>query len=68
LKIQVKLSREKKTKTIDINSSYTIEDLLKKLQIKPDTVLVLNNKKPIPITEDIKKDFNLTLIQVSSGG
>ena len=46
----------------------TVLDLLNKLNIKPDTVVVISNKTPIPIDNDLKDKQEITIIQVFSGG
>ena len=56
------------TEKVELQQNATIVDLLLKLEIKPDTVVVLREKTPIPIDETINKEENLTLIQVASGG
>ena len=68
MEITVKLSRSKRTKTIDLKKGSTAEEVLEKLKIKPDTVVVMINDKPIPIDHQIKNVEELTILQVSSGG
>jgi sulfur carrier protein ThiS len=68
VKISVKLSREKETKEIDLKDGSTVMDLLKKLNLKPDTLIVLNNDLPIPVDDVLKDKQNLSIILVSSGG
>ena len=68
MKISVKISREKDVKEIDLKDGSTVMDLLKKLNLKPDTLIVLNNDLPIPIDELLKDKQNLSIIMVSSGG
>ena len=36
--------------------------------MKPDTLIVMQNNKPIPIDQELQDGENLTIIQVSSGG
>lgn len=66
--ISVKLSRSDKIKKIQIENNSTILDLLIKLDIKPDTVIVMRDNSPIPIDEKLENDEDLSIIQVSSGG
>jgi len=66
--IQVNLSRTNKTKKINLKKGSTIIDLLKKIDIKPDTVIIMKDNKPIPIDEELNTNQELTIIQVSSGG
>jgi sulfur carrier protein ThiS len=66
--ISVKLSRPDKIKKIQIENNSTILDLLIKLDLKPDTVIVMRDNSPIPIDEKLENDEDLSIIQVSSGG
>jgi sulfur carrier protein ThiS len=68
MNIKVKISRTNETKKISIEKGLTIEDVLKKINLKPDTVIVINKSTPIPIDEEVKDGEELTIIQVSSGG
>jgi sulfur carrier protein ThiS len=68
VKISVKISREKEKKEIDLKEGSAVIDLLKKLNLKPDTLIVLNNNIPIPIDEVLEDKQNLSIILVSSGG
>ena len=68
MKIKVKISRTNETKEISIETGSTVEDVLKKINLKPDTVIIINKSKPIPIDDEIKDGEELTVLQVSSGG
>jgi sulfur carrier protein ThiS len=68
LKIKVKISRTNETKEVNLKNGTSVLSLLKKLNIKPDTIIVLNNNKPIPIDDELKNGEELTILQVSSGG
>ena len=68
MNIQVNLSRSNKTKKINLKKGSKIYDLLKKIDIKPDTAIIMKDNKPIPIDEELNKDQKITIIQVSSGG
>ena len=68
MKIKVKISRTNDEKEIQMKKRSTVLDLLNKLIIKPDTVVVLNNKIPIPIDSELKDKQEITIIQVFSGG
>lgn len=46
----------------------TVLDLLNKLIIKPDNVVVLSNKIPVPVDDELKDKQEITIIQVFSGG
>ena len=68
MNIKVKLLRTNEKKELQLEKKSTINDLLKKLDLKPDTVVVMNNDKPIPVDEDLTDEEELTILQVSSGG
>ena len=68
MNITVKISRTNETKTIDLKKGSTIQDLLNKINMKPDTLIVMNENKPIPIDDEINNGDELTIIQISSGG
>ena len=68
MKIKIKLSRTNETKELKTEEGTTINDVLKKIDLKPDTVIVMENDKPLPIDDKIKDRQELTIIQVSSGG
>ena len=68
MKIRVKLSRTNQVKEYFLDNGSTAQDLLKEIDLKPDTVIIMNKEKPIPIDEKLKEKDQLTIIQVSSGG
>lgn len=68
MKIKVKLSRSNEIKEIDLETGSTVENILKKLNLKPDTVIIMNKYKTIPVDDEIKDEEELTILQVSSGG
>jgi sulfur carrier protein ThiS len=68
VKVTVNISRTGKTKTVDLEKGSTIQDVLTKINMKPDTLIVMSKNKPIPIDDEIKDGEELTILQVSSGG
>ena len=68
MKIQVKFSRTNSTKTIEIETGSSVEDLLIKLNLRPDTLIVMSKDQPIPIDDELNEGQELTILQVSSGG
>jgi len=68
VKIKVKLARTKQTQEVNLEKGSTIEDLLMKLNLKPDTIIVMDKDKPLPITNVLNDPQELTILQVSSGG
>ena len=68
MKITIKISRNNEIKTIDLEKGSKIQDVLTKINMKPDTLIVMNKNKPIPIDDEAKEGDELTILQVSSGG
>ena len=68
MKITVKLLRTNDIKIVDIKNHATVIDLLRKIDIKPDTVIVTTDDQPVPIDEKLEDKQEITIIQVSSGG
>ena len=68
MEVKVKLLRTGETKEIEILEGSLVKDLLAKINIKPDTSIVIIEEKPVPIDERLNDNEELTIIQVSSGG
>jgi len=68
VKIKVKLPRNKQLKEITIKEGSTVEDLLKKINIKPDTIIVMDKNQPVPTDDILNEGQELTILQVASGG
>jgi len=68
VEIIVKLLRTKEIKKINLQKEPIVLDALKKINLKPDMVVVLNENKPISVDEELKDGQKLTILQVSSGG
>jgi len=68
VEIKAKISRTKETRKINVETGSTVEYLLNKIKLKPDTIIVMSNNKPIPIDDILNDDQELTIIQVASGG
>ncbi len=68
VKIKVKLARTNETREITLKNGSKIEDLLKQIKLKPDTLIIMNKDKPIPIDGLLTDGQDLTIMQVSSGG
>jgi sulfur carrier protein ThiS len=69
MKIKVRITPDNITKEIQLkNNNASIEDLLLKLNIKPDTAIVMKNNIPIPIDESLENDNKLKIIRIASGG
>ena len=68
MKVKVKISRTNEIKQVDIEKGSTVQDLLKQINLKPDTIIVMNNNKPIPIDNELEGMGDLIILQVASGG
>lgn len=68
MKIKIKISRTNKENEVQMKKGSTVLDLLNKLKIKPDTVVIMSKKTPIPIDNTLKDKQEITIIQVFSGG
>ena len=68
MKIYFNLSRTNEKKEIELKEGSTVEDLLKEIEIKPDTVIVIYENNPIPVNSTLVNNQFIKLIQVSSGG
>ena len=68
MKITVKFQRSNETKQIELKTGSTANELLKKVDVKPDTVIVMSNSKPVPIDDELSDGQEITILQVSSGG
>jgi len=63
----VKVFIERKNKTEEITAS-TVMDLLKKLNINPETVLTVRNNELLNLNDKLEKKDNIKLLNVISGG
>ncbi len=68
MKVTAKILRSNNTKKIDLKSGSTVINLLEKLNMKPDTLIVMKDNSPIPIDDRLNDGDKLTIILVSSGG
>ena len=67
LQVKVKRIRTKKTESVKIKEGCKVEDLLNKLNLKPDTLIVMNDNIPIPIDSNLNNNQELVIVEVSSG-
>ncbi|UCD13207.1 MAG: MoaD/ThiS family protein [Thermoplasmatales archaeon] len=68
MKIKIKILPENSTKEIELNPGSKVYDLLKKIQRRPDAVIVLKDKAPIPVDEILDDRQEISILQVASGG
>lgn len=55
-------------KTIELKSDATVIDLLKELDLRPDSWIVVRDEKAIPEDAPLKDGDSLRLLSVISGG
>jgi len=66
--IIVKIFPDNLTKKIELKSGSKILDLLKKINLNPDNLIVLKNNNPIPVDDILNEDQELNILKVASGG
>jgi len=64
----VKILPKNVTDEIDIKSGSKMYDLLKKINLKPDNIIILRDNTPVPVDDILTNEQELTIIQVASGG
>lgn len=71
LKIKI-LAGNEEEKRIEVLQDDTYENVLEKLKINPEEVVVLRNGKPVPEDEQVVDEKNaseeITIIRIVSGG
>ncbi|HEC82306.1 MAG TPA: MoaD/ThiS family protein [Thermoplasmatales archaeon] len=65
MKIEVEMRGE--IKKLEMNENFTGEDLLEKLNLSPDAVIIIIDGVPVPYKEKINSN-RVKIIQVASGG
>ena len=68
MKITVKILPENSTREINLKSGSKVYDLLKKIQLRPDALIVLKGNTPIPVDDLLDEVQELSILQVASGG
>jgi len=60
---------DKRAERVELASSTaTVEDVLRAKGLRPDGVVVVRGKTPIPITDPVADGEELELLEVVSGG
>lgn len=67
MRIKIKLS-DKKTKVLKVEKDSTIEELLKRLGINTETVIVKMNGRIVPEVEILEDGCTIELIEFVSSG
>ena len=68
MKITLTISPDTTKKEVTIPRGSQVLDLLHKIQLKPDTLIVLRGNTPIPIDEVLDEEQELRILRVASGG
>ena len=68
MKIRVTLIPQNTSQEIDIKKGSTVTDLLRMIHRRPDSVIVLKNKTPLPVDDILTENQEILILQVASGG
>lgn len=68
INVAVFIDRENNTKKIELDTNSRVEDLLKKLNINPVTVIVSRNSELILEDEKLNDNDDIRVLSVISGG
>ena len=64
----MKVYVEKEDKLLELNKSCTRLELLKELEINPDTVLLVKNGEAVLSEEELSESDDVRILSVVSGG
>lgn len=68
MKVSLTILPEKTQRQVNIQQGSTVEDVLRACQFLPDNYIILRDMVPIPITDVLEADSELTAVRVASGG
>jgi len=68
MKISVIILPNNSFKEVELKSGSKIFDLIRKINLKPDALIVLKDNKPTPVDDTLAEGQKLTILQVASGG
>ena len=68
MKVNVFFEKENSHRTIELPKGHTIESLLRKLGINPQTVIVSRNGEIVPEQETLHEKDSLKIFSVKLGG
>ncbi len=68
MRIIVKIFPDNLTKKIILSSGSRVNDLLKKINLRPDDIIVLKGNTPIPVDDILYEEQELSILKVASGG
>ena len=68
MKIKVKfIGFQKKEEVLEVEDGVRYSELLKKLNINPETVVIVKDGLPVPI-DDVVESGDIAIVRVISGG
>lgn len=65
--VSIQIRNENKKK-IELKANSTALELLKKINLTPDEVIVIRKNSPIPVDEILNDKDEIKIIKVASGG
>lgn len=68
INVQFEMLRDKEKKKMQLEKGSTINDLLEKLDLRPNTVIVMNKGVSVPSDLKLDRDYKLGILEVTSGG
>ncbi len=68
MKVKIFLEKENSQKILEVPKNQTIEYVLKKLKINPQTVIVVKNGEVVTEQETIREKDELKILSVKLGG
>ncbi|MBX8631858.1 MAG: MoaD/ThiS family protein [Thermoplasmata archaeon] len=69
MKVRVEVfGRSKSESEFVVSPEETVQDLMRRLNIAPDAVVVFRNGEPVPVDEGLSEGDVLTFIEAASGG
>ncbi len=68
MQINIFIEKENKSRKIELNEDSIAKNLLKKLNINPETVIISRNNELILENEKLKNNDKIKILSVISGG
>lgn len=68
MRIHAYIVREGRDVHLNLEDEFTPFEILRKLNISPDAVIVMKEGTPIPLNEKLSEDDELKILNVVSGG
>ena len=68
MKVQLHAVNDDKDFKLELSKTALVGDVLKELEIPPDTVIIMRSGQPIPLDSPLEPNDKLAMIRVLSGG